>query len=303
MRCLIFCYSGTGNTSLAASFLKRHFEEKGIQTDLFIYQEPLKEIPDPSAYDLIGIGYPIHAFNVPEVFLRFLKKLPALKESKDYFIFKTSGEPYMWNRSSSYLIDKALKKKGYHLIMEKHLLMPYNIMFRYPDGVVKQMYEYLYALSDVVTKRLALGEKDQVKFPFSRRITSFFFRIEWIAPKVNHPLCHSRKKRCINCGLCISKCPQHAMYKNKKGVIKINNHCSMCMRCTMNCPKDAIFFGFMHAWRVNKPYNFVKLLKDPSVDDHYINPQTKDYFRHFRKYFKEQDEILAKYGIEVKKDF
>jgi ferredoxin/flavodoxin len=302
MRCIIYLFTGTGNTRIAGDFLKKHLEEQGIQTDLYQYKEPIKEVPDPNDYDLIGIGYPIHAFNVPERFLRFIKKLPNAVRQQKYFIFKVSGEPFAPNKSSSYKIYRNMKKKGYSLIMEKHYLMPYNIMFRYRDSLAKQMYEYLFALTDVMARRIAKGEEEKVKFPLSRRITSFLFRIEWIAPKVNHPFCRIKTKKCIKCYNCIRSCPDNAMFLNKKGKIRINNQCSMCMRCTMYCPKDAIHFGFMNAWRVNKPYDYKKIMQNSAISDSYVNKNTKGYFKHFRKYFAAQDSLLAAYGVSLKKD-
>lgn len=65
------------------------------------------------------------------------------------------------NDASSFHVAHLLKKKGYNLIMEKHFIMPYNIMFRYPDLMAKQMYLYLDPLTEVLAKKLFLKETEK----------------------------------------------------------------------------------------------------------------------------------------------
>ncbi|MBO4541353.1 MAG: flavodoxin family protein, partial [Bacilli bacterium] len=92
MRILLLTFSGTGHTALYAKAIQERFQEKGHEavSYLYRYDQPLTE--DIESFDMLGIGYPIHAFNVPEAFNRFLKNLP--KANKPYFIFKVSGEPF-----------------------------------------------------------------------------------------------------------------------------------------------------------------------------------------------------------------
>ena len=298
-KCLIYYFSGTGNTSIAASMLASNLKKYGYEVTTYRYQAPNKDIPSSEGYDLVGFGYPIHAFNVPGAFAKFIKALPKLSVPTKAFFFKVSGEPYHLNDASSHHIYVKLKRKGYQFIMDKHLLMPYNIMFRYPDGVAKQMYLYLNALTELMAKRLSLGEEDKIHYDLVLIFFSVLLRIEWIAPKLNCLFTHVDQKKCINCHLCIRECPTQSMHINKKGKIKVNSTCAMCMRCTYFCPKDAIKFGFMNNWKVNGPYQYQKLEKDDTVKEDYINRDTKDYFRHFKQYFYEQNQLLEKYHIPL----
>src|SRR5574344_791340 len=298
-KALLYYFSGPGNTALCASFSKSHLEELGWQVDLYGYEAPFQNVPSPEGYDLLGFGYPIHAFNTPLAFLKFVKKyLP--KGNQKYFIFKTSGEPFRFNDSSSHKLYRILKKKGYQFVMEKHYIMPYNIMFRYRDSLAKQMYLYLDALTKMEAIRLNQGEVDKPHYPWNHQFLSVLLRIEWIAPPVNSWITSVNRKKCINCDRCIKNCPNQALYRNKKGKIKIHaTACSLCMRCTMNCPKDAFRFGFLNAWKVNGTYDFKKILADPTIPSYYVYPHVKGYFKHFRKYFQAQDQLLRQYRIAI----
>ena len=69
------------------------------------------------------------------------------------------------------------------------------------------------------------------------------------------------------------------------------------IKCAMFCPTDAITYGFMNPWKVNKPFLFEKIKNDKDVPAEYINKDTKGYFKLFNKYFNKQKALLEKYNI------
>lgn len=298
MKILLISFSGSGHTTACGYFIKEHFEELGHQVDYYAFKHDMPFEYDVNEYDMVGLGYPIHAFNVPEAFSRFIKHLPVLKEKKKYFIFKVSGEPFHFNDASSYHIYLKLKKKNYVLYGEKHFLMPYNIMFRYRDSIAKQMYLYLNALTKAFVLELLEGNPEKIWYAPWFVVLSFLLRIEWIAPKVNSPLVKTKKDKCVKCMKCLNECPTGAIYLNKKGEIRLKaSKCAMCMRCAMFCPTDAFRYGIMNPWKVNKPFLFDKITKDKNIEPEYINHETKGYFKLFNKYFDKQKLLLEKYHI------
>lgn len=298
MRILLLTFSGTGHTFLCGDFIKSHLVEMGHEVVHFKIENKNEFQEDVNSFDMIGIGYPIHAFNTPPNVAKFFKKFPVTKKDIPYFIYKVSGEPFAMNNASSYHLYRKLKKKGYVKVAEKHFLMPYNIIFRYKDAIAKQMYLYLKPLTKAFVLGIFNNEPEHIKYTIRHIILSFFFRIEWIAPKVNAPLSHM-KKNCIKCNLCLNSCPTNAIYINKKGKYKFKaSKCAMCMRCTMNCPVDAITFGMMNPWKVNRPFKFEEIAKNKEIAPEYINENTKGYFKKFNKYFSKQKALLEKYNIE-----
>lgn len=298
MKVLLIDFSGTGHTAICGDFIGEAFTDNGHQVAHYTYKSNREINVNYDEYDLIGFGYPIHAFNVPEAFVKFIKKIPDVNNKK-YFIYKVSGEPFHLNDASSYHIYKKLKKKGFILYAEKHFLMPYNIMFRYNDAIAKQMYLYLKPLSTAFVLGILNNEPETIKYRFIYKIVSFILRIEWLAPKLNSPFIHINNKKCVNCHKCIKECPTNAVFINKKGKIRVKaSKCAMCMRCAMYCPVDAITYGFMNPWKVNKPFSFESIVEDKNIAPEFINHQTKGYFKNFNKYFDKQKALLKKYNID-----
>ena len=112
MKILLLTFTGTGNTKICGDYLSEHFTNEGHEATHYVFDvdKPLEE--DILSYDMIGLGYPIHAFNTPEIFHKWIKSFPEANQLP-YFIYKVSGEPFSMNNASSYHFSKVLEKKGY----------------------------------------------------------------------------------------------------------------------------------------------------------------------------------------------
>ncbi len=297
MKILLITFTGTGNTFLCGEYIKEHFMSANHQVDHFVCEYNSTFSYDLNKFDLIGFGYPIHAFNAPQYFVKFIKKLPKAKIP--FFIYKVSGEPFWLNNASSVKLIRILKRKGYTYLAEKHFLMPYNIIFRYKDSLAKQMYLYLKPLTKAFVMGIISNTPEKVRNNFFERFITIIFRIEWIAPKVNVLFLHSKRKKCNKCGLCIKNCPTHSLYMKKNGKIKSKTSCALCMRCSYNCPNNAMNMGILNLWVVNGPYKYKNLENDNSISPVFVHARTKGYFKLFRKYFKRQNALLNKYCIPL----
>lgn len=297
---IIYCFSGTGNTKKVCGMLADELKNYEYETEIFsiTYDAYKKKVfPDPNEYDVIGLAYPGHAFNAPELFNKFVKRLPKAKNGQQAFIIKTSGEPFAVNNSASQSARRSLRKKGYNFTYEKHYLMPYNIMFRYPNGLAKQMYLYSEQMAKVSAKAIVDGKKEWLKQTCGSVIMCFLGKIEWFGAWFNGLFYHVNKKLCTKCGLCAKECPAHNITITEKGKFKFGAHCTMCCRCTMNCPQNAVRMGMMDSWRVNKPYPFKQLVEDKELSANYVNEKTTGYFRKFNKYYGKIDAELKEFGI------
>lgn len=295
---IIYVFSGTYHTLKASRMIENHLQTNHIETRIHEVQYPFENVPPPADFDYVGFGYPVHAFNSPLMFLRFVKSLPAAVQNKA-FIFKTSGEPARFNIESSYSLHRLLKKKGYDVVLDTHMLMPYNIVFRYPDGLTKQMTLYTDALSELLTLRLLSGERDTFRFSKLRRLISLMMRVEWFGAWLNGRLYSVKMNKCSQCMLCVKTCPA-ANITFENGRFRFGGRCAMCMRCVMYCPKDAVNFGIIRPLRVNGGYAFDKILADPGISADYVGPKTKGYFAAFRGFFRRADDALAAHGLAAK---
>ena len=293
MRAALFTFSGTGNTMRAAAMLRDSFESLGAAAEIYDIEKIQGEMPDLSQADMIGIGYPIYAFNPPKLVLDFVRRLPC-GNGRSAFIFKTAGEPFYWNDSSSALLMKHLRKNGYRVVFERHFLMPYNIVFRYPDALAKQMLLINRKLCMDMAQRILQGEVSLPKLTLQSRLASFVFRIQWPGAALNGRLCRVGK-RCNLCGKCERNCPVGNIRRDK-GKIRFGWKCIMCMRCVMYCPKDAIRFGLLRRWSLNGPYEFDRIMTDETIPEVFVREDTQGFFRLFRKYYRWADEVTKSGG-------
>ena len=295
MKVILYVFSGTGNTLKIASLYKQF-----LNAEVTVYRvaktSPLP--PSPEDYDLIGIGYPIHAFNAPEPILKFVKTLPAVS-GKRTFVFKSSGEGLHLNDGSSQKLIKILKKKGYDVLFERHFVMPYNMIFRHSDEMAKQMWIYAQAMTKLSATEIENGVRRRTKENVFKRAFSATFRVmEQPFAHVHGPLFKVNKNKCIECGRCIKICPQ-ANISIKDGKFKFGKQCVLCMGCSFNCPVDAIKVGVFKFWKVNGSYRLKELEKDESLYFPLVPDRAKGIYKLYKKYYRECDAELAKANISV----
>ncbi len=282
-KAVIYVFSGTGNTHTAAEMIAGALSRRGIETTVWNVCVPHSAAPDPREYDIAGFGYPVHAFNTPKFFLRFAKTLPSVS-GMQAFVFKTSGEPFHLNDASSMPLVRILHKKGFRPMFERHLLMPYNIMFRYPDALAKQMYLHTRDMAELIAHDVSSGAQRKTRYLPWTVLCMYLFRLQWFGAWVNGPLIHADRAVCSGCGRCAAQCPAQNI-RLKDGTPHFSGHCIMCMRCVFNCPKDALRPGFLNAWRVNGAYPFEALVRDESIPASCVNSSTRGYFRLFLPYY------------------
>mgnify|MGYP003818742561 CR=1 FL=1 len=295
-KAVIYVFTGTGNTRAAADEIAKALEERGYETTVWEARVPFSSAPDPNDYDVAGFGYPIHAFNTPQFFLRFAKTLPEA-HAKPAFIFKTSGEPFHLNSASSWPLVRILRRKGFKPMMDRHLLMPYNIMFRYPEALARQMILHTRGMAGVIADDVAGGESKKTRYYPWTMIVLYIFRLQWFGAWINGPFIRAKKDLCNGCGLCVRMCPAHNI-RMEDGKPRFSYHCTMCMSCAFRCPKDAVRPGFLNLWRVNGAYPFEKLAGDESLPAAYVDENTKGYFKLFRKYYARTGEEISAHRKE-----
>lgn len=109
MRTAIFYFSGTGNTERVVKTWLSALDAERIEAEAFrIEDAPAVDI---DAYDKLGIAYPIHAFNAPEIVLDFSKGLPAFSAPEAVYLIMVSGEPLRLNDSSDQKLREIFKEK------------------------------------------------------------------------------------------------------------------------------------------------------------------------------------------------
>ena len=294
MKVVLYVFSGTGNTLKVASLIKKY-----MNGDVTVYRISKKSEnpPSPEEFDLVGIGYPIHAFNAPEPVLKFVKNLPEVAYRRA-FIFKSSGEGLHLNDCSSQKAIKIMQKKGYDVVLERHVVMPYNMIYRHSDEMAKQMWIYAKAYVKLICEELESFKREKVKQPFYKTFYAPLFRIEQPFAHLHGPLFKVDKNKCLNCGTCVRACPQNNITL-KDGEYKFGKDCVLCMGCSFCCPVDAVKVGVFKFWKVNGSYRLEELARDENVLFPLVPDHAKGIYKLYNKYYRELDEKLEIAGIDV----
>lgn len=293
MKTVICYFSGTGNTQKIAD---RYAEVLGAsgEVETFLIEEVLTEKKLPQELiekiencDLLGIGYPVYAFNAPPILLKFAKSLPHSKKIKRAFLFSSSGEPLTMNNISSIKLSGILRRRNFDITNEYHYCMPYNIIFRHSDAMAYKMWQVAQQLVALDAAEISAGVAHRLKRVRCGKFLAWVMRCEHWGGRLNGRL-YRVSKECVHCNKCVNSCPTHNIKITKNGKIKFGGKCLMCMRCAHLCPANAIKIGLFNSWKVNGAYNFDN--PDEEQQQEYNKMLTKAYEQYFEEAQKRIDQ-------------
>lgn len=281
MKIAIYYFSGTGNTELTVKKWASEASKHNIECDLFKFEEITEKNIDVNNYDKVGIAYPIHAFNAPRIVLKSAKKIIKCDSLKPFFILMVSGEYMNLNHSSHLKLKSILKKRNMVLESEYHYLMPYNMIFRHTEKRAYDMYKTMNSLVELDVKDYLVNSKTHRlnKHKLVRPLI-WAFRIEQVYGPLYGKMLRINKKKCIKCMKCVNSCPlQNIEFKDDK--FKFHWQCTLCARCSFNCPTNAFSTGFLQLWKVNGKYKF----KEPMEVEKDKHPKycKKSYIRYYKE--------------------
>lgn len=239
--CLIYWYSGTGNSYLIAEKIAQTFSDLGYPTQMVQIREGLiAEIPENV---ILGFVFPIAVCGTYPFIWEFVESIP-LGKNKVFMADTLAG----YSGGIKGPLGKTLKKKGYQTIGAIEIIMPENfppgktlskkILARIEPGVaeaerfVRELLEGKTVWEDIPIFSTFLGLICRLKAPwkFLRKIFSF---------KISH-------KKCVKCGLCARLCPVGNFNFIEGAFPIILNNCQTCMRCVAYCPSGAVLTKHGH---------------------------------------------------------
>ena len=238
MKISIIYFSGTGNTKAVAEGYKVALTNKG-------YVVNLKSIEDSHSlddHDLLLIGGPIYAGNMPDELINWVRKNIKPVKEKKAIVFSTSAG--LLNANGVKSIGKKLIKKGYELVDMATFEMPRNFYVdKYdptPEEVQKQQFEN--AARRILDSLNLIDNMNPVIVDESVMMIDLFSDMFRVMAKFMGKS-FQINENCIACGLCEKNCPKSNINSNDK---KYSNRCIMCTRCIHNCPVNAISYKGKH---------------------------------------------------------
>jgi ferredoxin/flavodoxin len=242
MKIDIYCFSGTGNTAWVVKRLAERLIEMGDEVVAASCENLAAADVEPTACDVVGIAFPVHASFAPSLVRDFVAELPPAA-GKPLFAVTTAG--YAAGDTAWYAV-KPLRAKGYEPLVLANVLVANNsrlpVLSPLPIPSSEEMADKLEQASRKVD-RLAgwihrrerhvegaglfgrlLGVSQRLSVgPFEALAFKGFFADE----------------TCTRCGWCVNHCPAHNIEMTDHGV-EFLDRCMLCMRCYSFCPSQAI---------------------------------------------------------------
>lgn len=238
MKISIVYFSGTGNTKAIAEGYNELLLKKGHSVEILSIEESVVM----SDHDLLIIGGPIYAGNMPDELINWVRKNVKSVENKGAIVYSTSAG--LLNANGVKSIGKKLEKKGYNLIDLVTFEMPRNFYIdKYePTAEEVQKKEFGDAANKIVESVGCFEHPKLLKVEESVLMMDLLADLFRVMAKFMGTS-FAINENCVGCGLCEANCPKKNINYREK---KYHHNCMMCTRCIHNCPVNAISYKGKH---------------------------------------------------------
>lgn len=241
---MIFYFSGTGNSRLAAHMLAGLLGETAMEMT-----EAGKMLPPAGGETGQGIGlvFPVYAWGLPAAVGKFLNSAAFRpKEGTYVYMVATCGDDAGY---TDRLLARILKEKGSGLAAAFTVEMP-NTYVALPGfdvdapDVARRKLEALPARIERIAQSVERRERGVCEVT---RGAMPWLKTYAVRPLFNRFLTNDRhfrsNRRCTQCGACARACPLGNIRANPHGRPEWLHGCTMCLACYHACPTHAVAYG------------------------------------------------------------
>lgn len=245
---MIYCFSGTGNSLVAAQRLSR-------LTGSPLLPMTAKEAVLPSADDDVwGLVFPVYAWGLPAIVEAFIKRLKVTVNVNDEaampytFALLTCGDDV---GRADVLLRRALQAKGVTLnavfsvqMRNTYVCLPgFDVdsaeVVRTKEQAAHTRLEEI-AVRIINRKPSVPGDVHPGPFPWTK---SHVLRPLFNAFLTHDSGFHVNPSTCTRCGMCGKVCPLGNIAKNADNLPTWQGRCTLCLRCYHACPHHAVAYG------------------------------------------------------------
>jgi ferredoxin len=270
----LYFFSGTGNTAFLAKLYDEKLTQKGHTVTLEAVETYRTYDFSTAKADMIGLFYPVHAFNAPQIVFDFIDGLPKGKE-KPFFIVKSPGSPFLRGGSSRGIIS-AIKSRGYVVFHESLVVMPSNFYTRYDDLLSKRIVQEARRRADFYTDEIIGQQKRLYNYGALNTIFSDICHLCETKGATWFGLSLYADDTCSHCRLCVNNCPTGNITMPHKRVF-FGSACQACLRCVYNCPERAIKSKFFQRVLIDNPTDPDRIDKSETLGHRAFNRGVKGY--------------------------
>jgi flavodoxin/ferredoxin len=270
-RALIVYYSQHGTTAAIAENIAEGIRSKNYDVDSVNISD--EEPGDLLSYDLLVIGSPVYYFRPAFNIIDTIKDFPSLN-GLPVAVFLMYGT-HSFNAFSyieDVLIEKGADIKGHTQYTGDDLFIGYlreGYLFSpdHPDSSEKNSaIQFGEDLVDAVDNGTDL-ESPVPGRPGPVYIIEKLFYYKWMIRHFHSRFLKADRKKCNNCGLCLTECPTDNITQRDGGKLLFGRNCILCLRCQLKCPQEAI--SSTVNWLLMKPflvYNSRSAAKNPGIE-------------------------------------
>ncbi len=233
----LYYFSGTGNTLFVVKVMRNFFVKQGLNVNLFHLEksDPLKINPAHT----IGLAFPVAVQSTYPLVWQFIRQLPQAKGTTVFMVDTLAG----FSGGMVGPLKRILKKKGYHPLAAKEIIMPNNFLRKKIDSVkIEKKISRAMEKAEKFAQALFEGKGRWWRVPLFSDLLYLFSisRWPWNYMRKSLPL-KSDQTKCTKCGLCVRLCPIENI--SLPEYPRFADSCQLCMRCFSFCPTGAITIG------------------------------------------------------------
>ncbi|MBI4856629.1 MAG: 4Fe-4S binding protein [Acetobacterium woodii] len=247
--CVIYYFSGTGNTWWVATRIAEMLQESKIQVSCYSIETLMIEdvLTHVSEADHIILGFPVYGSTAPRPMMDFIHTFPLSNGQQTISIFATQA---MASGDTAWTIGQRFEQKAYTVQQTRHFRMMNNLhlpQFKFYPPKNDQRLDRLLAktlprvagfVREIVAEKKHLTGNN----PLGHFLGGLQRRhIDTVIAKASHEFRISRK-RCILCGKCQRICPTGNIMQRQNDLF-FSDGCALCLRCYSQCPTAAILLG------------------------------------------------------------
>lgn len=223
MKVYALYFSPTGGTKKVIETILTVWECEKVEIDLADRKQDLSQIV-LGEEDICVVAVPSFSGRVPQFIIPKLKQLHG--EGRKAMLITTYG-----NRAfddTLLELQDTMKEAGVFCACGVAAVTEHSVMPKYgkgrPDAAdLQELREFADTCKQVMEQT-----KEEVQMPGNRPYREY----------ISIPIKPKANKNCMECGLCVEKCPVQAISENNMKNTDIEK-CISCLQCVSICPKNA----------------------------------------------------------------